>query len=85
MKYAIVKVINGNYSIHAEGITDVNAAKVSFHGLCQTLWNATDVDTACVMITDENLDVVQGYKEFISHVEPEPEPEPTPEEPSDGE
>lgn len=68
MKYAIVKVINGNYSIHAEGITDVNAAKVQFHGLCQTLWNAADVNTACVMITDENLDVVDGYKEFISHV-----------------
>ena len=73
MKYAIVKVINGNYSIHAEGIEDVTTAKVGFHGLCQTLWNAEDVETACVMITDENLDVVQGYKEFISHVEPEPE------------
>ena len=83
MKYAIVKVINGNYSIHAEGIADVTAAKVSFHGLCQTLWNASDVVTACVMITDENLDVVEGYKEFISHIEPEPEPE-QPEEPSEG-
>lgn len=67
MKYAIIKVINGNYSIHAEGITDVNAAKVSFHGLCQTLWNAPDVITACVMIIDENLNAVEGYREFITH------------------
>lgn len=67
MKYAIVKVINGNYIIHAEGITDVKNAKVQFHGLCQTLWNATDVITACAMIVDENLDVVEGYKEFIAH------------------
>ena len=67
MKYAIIKVINGNYFIHAEGITDLNNAKTQFHGLCQTLWNASDVQTACVMITDENLDTVQGYKEFISH------------------
>lgn len=74
MKYAIVKVINGNYAIHTEGITDVNAAKASFHTLCASLWNAPDVETACVMVTDTNLDVVQGYKEFISHVEPEPEP-----------
>lgn len=74
MKYAIVKVINGNYSIHAEGITDLNNAKVQFHGVCQTLWSAEDVKTACVMITDENLDVAQGYKEFISKVEPQPEP-----------
>ena len=67
MKYAIIKVINGNYAVHAEGITDLNNAKTQFHGLCQTLWNATDVQTACVMIVDENLDTVQGYKEFISH------------------
>ena len=67
MKYAIIKVINGNYFIHAEGITDLNNAKTQFHGLCQTLWNASDVITACVMITDENLDTIPGYKEFISH------------------
>lgn len=67
MKYAVIKVINGSYFIHAEGITDINNAKVSFHGLCQTLWNAPDVFKAAVMIVDENLDVVEGYKEFISH------------------
>lgn len=66
MKYAIIKVINGNYAIQAEGITDVASAKTQFHGLCQALWNAPDVITACVMITDENLDVVEGYKEFIT-------------------
>jgi len=76
MKYAIIKVINGNYSIHAEGITAPEAAKTQFHGLCQTLWNAPDVDTAMVMIADENLDAMEGYKEFISHpVETENEPE----------
>ena len=74
MIYAIEKVINGNYFIHAEGITDVDAAKAQFHGLCQTLWNATDVVTACVRIMDENLNTVQGYIEYISHVQPEPEP-----------
>lgn len=71
MKFAIVKVINGNYSIHAEGITDINNAKTQFHGLCQTLWNAPDVITACVMIADENLDAVDGYKEFVYHAEAE--------------
>lgn len=67
MNYAIIKVVNGTYTIDAEGIIDVNAAKVTYHGLCQTLWNAPDVATACVMITDENLNVVEGYKEFIRH------------------
>ena len=67
MKYAIIKVINGNYFIHAEGITDIANAKTQFHGLCQALWNAPDVETAYVMIADEQLDAVEGYKEFIHH------------------
>lgn len=67
MKYAIVKVINGNYFIHAEGITNINAAKVQYHGLAQTLWNAQDVETAMIMIVDENLDCVEKYKEYIHH------------------
>lgn len=75
MKYAIVKVINGNYFIHAEGITDVTSAKTQFHGLCQTLWNADDVISAEVAIMDENLDVVEGYKEFITHPVAEPQEE----------
>lgn len=67
MKYAIVKVINNNYFIHAEGITKIESAKTQFHGLCQTLWNAADVITATVKIMDENLDCVEDYKEFITH------------------
>ena len=78
MKYAIIKVVNGSYSIHAEGFTDLKLAKVAFHGLAQTLWNAPDVLSAEVAIMDENLDAVEGYKEFISH-EPTPQPEPEPE------
>lgn len=67
MKYAIIKVINGNYAIHAEGITTIESAKTQFHGLCQALWNSPDVITAHVMIADEQLDPVEGYKEFIHH------------------
>ena len=67
MKYSIIKVINGNYFVHAEGITDLTAAKTQFHGLCQTLWNAPDVITAHVMIADEQLNCVEGYREFIHH------------------
>lgn len=67
MKYAIVKVINGNYFIHAEGITDISRTKVTFHDLCKTLWNANDVKKATVKIVDEQLDCVEGYVDFISH------------------
>lgn len=65
--YAIIKVINGNYFIHSEGISYLANAKTQFHGLCETLWNAEDVSTACVMIVNEQFDCVEGYKEFIHH------------------
>lgn len=71
MKYAIIKCVNGNYSVHAEGITEVSSAKTTFHGLCQMLWNAPDVITATVKIVDENLDNVEGYRDFITHPEEE--------------
>lgn len=67
MKYAVIKVINGNYFIHSEGFTDLEKAKISYFGLCQTLHNSPDVKTACVTIVDENLDIVYGYKEYIVH------------------
>ena len=75
MKYAIVKVSNGSYSIASEGWTDKEKAIVDFLDKAKTLHNASDVQTACVMIVDENLDVVEGYKEYINHL-PTPEPEP---------
>ena len=67
MKYAILKVINGNYFVHAEDINDLANAKTQYHGLCQTLWNAADVLSAYVEIVNEQLDVVEGYKEYIHH------------------
>ena len=66
MVYAIIKVINSNYFVHAEGITNLDSAKTQFHGLCQSLWNASDVTTATVKIVDEQLDTVEDYKEIIN-------------------
>ena len=71
MKFAVIKCINGNFSIHAEGFTDLASAKTNFHGLCQTLWNADDVLTASVVIVDENFYVVTGYHETIEKVNSE--------------
>lgn len=78
MKFAVIQCVNGSNTIVAEGITDLSFAKTRFHGLCQTLWNAPDVLTGEVMIVDEQLNCVEGYKEFIHH-DPQPEPEPEPE------
>ena len=67
MEYAVIKVVNGSFVVDAEGYTTVEAAKVNYHGLCQTLWNAPDVVTAYVAIVDTQLDVVENYKEYIHH------------------
>ena len=74
MIYAIIKVINGNFFVHAEGITDLASAKTQFHGLCATLWNAPDVRRAMVKIVDEQLDTVDGYMDLIIHAEESEEP-----------
>lgn len=79
MTYAIIDVVNGSFAIRAEGIKTLEAAKTQYHGRCQVLWNASDVLNAYVMIVDNQLDVVEGYKEFIHH-DPQPAPEPTPDE-----
>lgn len=77
MKYAILKAVNGNFTVDSE-FSELQPAKVQFHSVCQTLWNAPDVLTGEVMIVDEQLNCVEGYKEFIHH-DPQPEPEPEPE------
>ena len=68
MKYSVIKVINGNYFIHSEGFTDIASAKVSYHNLCASLWNEASVAYACVMIADQNLIAVDGYREIIEHI-----------------
>ena len=67
MTYAIIKVTDSNYAVHAEGFTSLAAAKISFHQLCAALWNEPSVGSATVEIVDENLDAVLGYREHITH------------------
>ena len=67
MKYAIVKIVNGTFSIDSEWNSNITGAIVKFHSVCRTLWNEMTVETATVEIIDNQGDVVQGYKEFISH------------------
>ena len=78
MVYSIIECVNGSFVVRAEGIKSVEAAKTQYHGRAQVLWNASDVLSAYIAIMDEQLDVVEGMKEYIHH-EPQPEPEPTPE------
>ena len=73
MKYSIIKCINSNFTVDSEH-SDLQAAKVKYHDVCKILWNAPDVLTAKIEIVDEQLNVVEDYREFIHH---EQEEEPT--------
>ena len=66
MKYSVIKVVNGSYAVVSEH-ADKDKAFVKFHDTCKTLWNASDVATAMVGVFDENLDIVEGHKEYIFH------------------
>ena len=70
MKYAIIKSSNGAFTIDSEW-SDLTKAKVQFHSVCQTLWNASDVLTAKVVLVDEQLNCVEGYAEYIHHEQTE--------------
>ena len=60
MVYGVVKIINGNYAIHSEGFTDLNKAKVSYHGLLTALYNdLASVETFAVMIMNSGGGVVE--------------------------
>ncbi len=65
MKYAIAVVTNGNFRIAEEGFTTFENAVVRFHHYCETMWNATDVETGCVMIVNEKMQCINGYHELI--------------------
>lgn len=76
MKYAVLAVSDGNYSVKTEGHTSVNDARYSFYSYCAALSNDKEFQTASVMIVDENLDCVEGYKAFFSNVVETPVEEP---------
>lgn len=63
--YAIIASVNGGFFIHAEHFNSADAAKIEYHNYCAALWNAEDVQSAHVAIVNEQLDVVDGYKENI--------------------
>ena len=73
MKYAIIKCVNGAFTVDSE-YGELTQAKVQFHTVCRTLWNSEDVLSAKVVLVDEQLNVVEDYREFIHH-EQQTEPE----------
>ena len=68
MKYAVIKVVNGNYFVDSEFHDNLNGAIVQWHGVCRDLWNdKTHEVNAKVEIVDEDLNVIESYAEVVKH------------------
>ena len=64
--YAVIQQINGAYMVKFEG-SDLDNLKYNFHSWCAALWNDSGAVNGVVKLVDGNLDVVDGYIEFIQH------------------
>lgn len=64
-KYDVVQKVNGNLVIVSSWEDNKNGAKKAFHDRCALLYNDAETTSGVVAILDDNLDVVDGMKEFI--------------------
>ena len=64
--YAVVQQINGAFTVKFEG-ANLDNLKYNFHSWCAALWNDGSAVNGVVKLVDSNLDVVDGYVEFIQH------------------
>lgn len=64
MKYAVAQCSNGNFSIVSEW-SDKDKGIVNFHQVCTTLWNAEDVEKACVVLI--NIDFYVEKIEYVKY------------------
>ena len=64
-KLDVVQKVDGNLVIKSTWVDNPTGAKKAFHDVCSALWADKDTTSGVVAILDDNLDVVDGKKEFI--------------------
>lgn len=65
-KYDVVQKVNGNLVVVSTWEDNKNAAFQDFHNRCRLLYSDSETTKAVVEILDDNLEVVDGKKEFIN-------------------
>ena len=65
MKYDVVQKVNGNLVIKSTWTDDKAKAKQAYHDTLRLLYADSATTSGVVAILDDNLDVVDGCKEFI--------------------
>lgn len=64
-KYDVAQKVNGNLTVVSTWVDNKNGAKQAFHNTCKNLYADAETTSAVVAILDDNLDVVDGMKEYI--------------------
>ena len=64
-KYDVVQKVDGNLVIRSTWDNNLVGAKQAFHDTCKALYADKDTTNGVVAILDDNLDVVEGKKEYI--------------------
>ena len=66
MTYDVVQKVSGNIVVVSSWTDNLNGAKQAFHERCKLLYADAETTSGVVAILDDNLDVVEGKKEFIN-------------------
>lgn len=66
MKYDVIQKVDGNLTVISTWDNNKNGAKQAYHERCKLLYADKDTTSGVVAILDDNLDVVEGMKEFIN-------------------
>lgn len=64
-KFDVVQKVNGNLVIKSTWTDNKAGAKQAYHDTLRLLYSDKDTTSGVVAILDDNLDVVDGCKEFI--------------------
>ena len=65
-KYDVVQKVDGNLVVVSTWVDNKNSAYKAFHDRCALLWADAGTTKAVVTILDDNLEVLDGKKEFIN-------------------
>lgn len=65
MNYDVVQKVNGNMTIVSSWKDNKAGAKQAFHNQCKLLYSDASTTDGVVAILNDDLDVVDGCKEFI--------------------
>lgn len=65
-KYDVVQKVNGNLIVVSTWEDNKNSAFQAFHDRCKLLYSDPETTKAVVAILDDNLELLEGKKEFIN-------------------